>query len=200
MLDGDGRGLRNRVPSVTVVRSEGVESSRAAILDELTQMQDDLLYTEKTHFESAEHFRRIHRILGVLTTVLSTAAAATIVADLGEALAGILALLAAIMSAVLTFMSPEKSAEQHLGTGRQLGALRVKLRQAIGLDLPTSPLKDLRRLVSDLAAEKSAIDGASPGTVTEHFNSARSKIKSGLFDKDSLESLPPGSEDDSSKM
>ena len=200
MLDRDGRGLWNRVTSVTVVRSEGVESSRTAIRDELTQMQDDLLYTEKTHFASAEHFRRIHRILGVITTVLSTAAAATIVADLGEALAGILALLAAIMSAVLTFMSPEKSAEQHLGAGRQLGALRVKLRQAVGLDLPTLPLQDLRKLVSDLAAEKSAIDGASPGTVTKHFNSARSRIKSGLFEKDSLEPFPSGSGDDSSKM
>jgi hypothetical protein len=182
-----------------VVRSEGFESSRAAIRDELTQMQDDLLYTEKTHFAAAEHYRRIHRILGVITTALSTAAAATIVADLGEALAGILALLAAIMSAVLTFMSPEKSAEQHLSAGRQLGALRVELRQAIGLDLPALPLKDLRRLVSDLAAKKSAIDGASPGTTSKHFNNARSKIKSGLFDKDSLESLSSGSEDNGPK-
>ena len=163
-------------------------------------MQDDLLYTEKTHFASAEHYRRIHRALGIITTVLSTAAAATIVTDLEEALAGILALLAAIMSAVLTFMSPEKSAEQHLSAGRQLGALRVKLRQAIGLDLPTLPLKDLRRLVGDLAAEKFAIDGASPGTTTKHFNSARSKIKSGLFDKDSVEALPPDSGDNSSNV
>ncbi|MEV6632316.1 DUF4231 domain-containing protein [Actinoplanes sp. NPDC051470] len=155
-------------------------------------MQDDLLYTEKTHFASAEHYRRIHRILGIITTVLSTAAAATIVADLGKALAGILALLAAIMSAVLTFMSPEKSAEQHLGAGRQLGALRVRLRQVIGLDLPTLPLKELRRSISDLAAEKAAIDGASPGTSSKHFGSARKKIKSGLFDKDSVESPPPG--------
>ena len=179
----------------SVVRGGDSESSKAAIREELLQMQDDLMYTEKTHFASAEYYRGIHRTLGIITTVLSTAAAATIVTKLGEALAGVLSLFAAIMAAVLTFMSPEKSAEQHLSAGRQLGALRVKLRQVIALDLATLPVRDLRRLASDLAAEKAAIDGASPGTTARHFATARGRIKGGLFERDRPEPLPRESQD-----
>jgi hypothetical protein len=170
--------------------------ARTAIREELLQMQDDLLYTEKTHFAAAEHFRRIHRTLGIVTTVMSTAAAATIVADLGEAPAGILALLAAILTAVMTFMAPEKSAEQHLGAGRQLGSLRVRLRQVIHLDLPALPVGELRQVVKDLTTEKVAIDGASPGTVAKHFNAARSTIKAGIFDRDRPDGSPRAAEID----
>ena len=64
-------------------------------------------------------------------------------AALSKVAAGLLALGAAIASGVLTFMKPERTAEQHLAAGRQLAALRVRARQALNLDLPAlSPDKD----------------------------------------------------------
>jgi hypothetical protein len=158
---------------------------------ELLQLQDDIMYTEKTHLASAERYQRVHWLLGVAATVTSTAAAATIVTNSSQALAGVLALVAAILAAVLTFMAPEKRAEQHLGAGRQLGALRVRVRQALNLDIPRSSYEDIRKVLTDVAMEKAAMDAASPGTTERNFDVARRKIKGGIFRRDE----PPAGND-----
>jgi conjugal transfer/entry exclusion protein len=167
-----------------MVEESGLPDWRKDARAELLQLQEDVFYTEKTHLASAEQYQRVHWFLGVAATATSTAAAATIVTNLSETLAGLLTLVAAILAAVLTFMAPEKRAEQHLGAGRQLGALRVRLRQALNLDIPRSPYADIRKVLTDVATEKAAIDAASPGTTERHFDVARRKIKGGVFKLD----------------
>lgn len=157
---------------------------RDAARDEILQLIDDMLYTEKTHLASAERLHRAHRTWGLVATVLSTAAAATIVAQWSASVAGILALGAAIVSGVLTFMKPETAAEQHLSAGRQLGALRVRTRQLLQLDLTRLPVKELRKAITEVEREKATIDAAAPGTTAKNFTVARNRIQSGIFDRD----------------
>jgi hypothetical protein len=106
------------------------------------------------------------------------------VASVSKVVAGILALAAAIVSGVLTFMKPDRSAEQHLAAGRQLAALRVRARQVLNLDLPGLAPDELREVITDITAKKAAIDEAAPGTWGRDYNVARNKITQGVFDRD----------------
>ena len=135
---------------------------RACAREELLQLGDDLLYTEKTHFAAAETLHKFNRIFGLAATMLSTAAAGAIVADLSKVAAGLLALVAAIISGSLTFVKPEQLAAQHLATGRQLGALRVRARHVLTLDLARLPVRDLRKTLAEMVEEKAAIESSSP--------------------------------------
>ncbi len=157
---------------------------RAAAGEELRQLIDDMLHTEKTHMAAAERLQRLHQWLGIAATMLATGAAATIVAALSKIAAGLLALGAAIVSGVLTFMKPERAAEQHLAAGRQLATLRVHARQVLNLDLPVLGFEAVREAIDDIATKKAAIDDAAPGTQNRDYTAARNKITKGTFDRD----------------
>ena len=130
----------DELPVADVVTSDSA-AWREAADEELRQLIDDMLHTEKTHLAAAERLQGLHLWLGIAATVMATGAAATIVAALSEVAAGLLALGAAIVSGVLTFMKPERIAEQHLAAGRQLAALRVQARQVLNLDLPSARIR-----------------------------------------------------------
>jgi hypothetical protein len=164
---------------------------REAADEELRQMIDDMLHTEKTHLAAAERFQGVHQVLGLASTLLATAAAATIVASFSKVAAGILALLAAIVSGVLTFTKPERTAEQHLVAGRQLNSLRVHARQALNLDLPYANPAALRKTIEEIAKRKATIDDGAPGTRARDYNVARDKITKGTFDRDRPSQAPP---------
>jgi hypothetical protein len=65
---------------------------REAAAEELRQLIDDILHTEKTHLAATERLQGLHQWLGIAATVLAAGAAATIVAALSRAAAGLLAL------------------------------------------------------------------------------------------------------------
>jgi hypothetical protein len=157
---------------------------RQAASEELRQLIDDMLHTEKTHMAAAERLQRLHLRLGIAATVLATGAAATIVAALSKVAAGLLALGAAIVSGVLTFMKPERAAEQHLAAGRQLATLRVHARQVLNLDLPEGSVEVIRKEIDNIAAKKAGVDQAAPGTAGRDYAVARDKITKGVFDRD----------------
>ncbi|GIG03286.1 SLATT domain-containing protein [Catellatospora citrea] len=152
--------------------------------EEIRQLVDDMLYTEKTHLSAAERLQYVHRALGLSATISASASAATIVGDLVAWVPGTLALIAAISSAVLTFVKPEQLSEQHLSAGRQLNALRVQARQLLSLDLPRLPFKDVRRAIADIATKKATVDTAAPATNGKNFKIASQRIKSGVYVRD----------------
>jgi len=135
------------------------------------------MYTEKAHFSTANLYSRVHVWVGILATVAAAVAAATVVGKASP-------VVAALASAVNTFLKPQDAELKHLATGRQLGALRVRLRQAIALDLDPNgalPPAELRGIASTFVAEKAKIGADSPGTSNRAFRAARKKIDAGHF-------------------
>jgi len=157
---------------------------REAAREELRQVIDDLLHTEKTHMAAAERLGKVHRRLGLISTALATLGGATILADQSELAAGLLTLGAALGSGVLTFMTPDKVAEQHLGAGRQLGALRVRARHILNLDTNRLDVDALRGAVDAIAEDKAKIDATAPGTEAKDYKVARNRIMAGTFERD----------------
>jgi hypothetical protein len=157
---------------------------REAVREELKQLIDDLLHTEKTHMAAAERLGKVHRRVGLTATALATAGAATVLAEKSSLAAGLLALGAALASGVLTFMKPDKAAEQHLGAGRQLGSLRIRARHALNLDVDRLTEQEIREVLRALSDEKAAIDASAPGTEAKDYAVARQRIVAGTFDRD----------------
>jgi hypothetical protein len=152
---------------------------------ELARIEEDLLYTEKSHFAAAESMGMLHLGLGLTTTLCSASAATSLLAQAPTWVAGVLALVAAITSGVLTFVKPEKRASEHLQAGRALGRLRVSSRQARLVELaarePAVAEVWVARL-GDLATQKADIEGASPATSGWMFRAAQRKIQRGDFE------------------
>lgn len=157
---------------------------RSAIRGELEQMEDDLHYTERTHFEMEKSYRSWHTRGGMAAAALAAVAGATVITESSPFLAGLTALCASVISAVMTFKKPERAAEQHLTAGRQLSDIRTRLRHTKNVDLDRSEYEPMREALEELRAEKSVVDQASPGTSDRHFKRARKQIQAGLYEKD----------------
>jgi hypothetical protein len=155
-----------------------------AVKQELAALEEDLLWTEKAHFAAAGTLARVNFWVGVVATIAASVAAATVLADATPVVTGVAALIAAIASGLLTFLKPTEAEGHHLDAGRRLGALRVRVRQALRLDLLT-PLdvepRELRELVLGFATEKAEIDTDAPATSGRTFSTARKKIEAGHF-------------------
>lgn len=154
--------------------------------NELSRLEEDLLYTEKTHFAAAEGLGGVHLGLGLVATLASAATATTLLGDAPTWLSGVLALVATLASGVLTFLKPEKRSSQHLQSGRALGRLRVRIRQAKFIELPiqkasTGPAAWVS-VLKELADLKAEIEGAAPATSGWMLRWARRKIARGDFE------------------
>jgi hypothetical protein len=158
-----------------------MDDLRTSIATELARLRDDTYYTEKAHFAAAAEWGSARTAIGVITTLAGAASTATIIAHQLPALAAVFAVAATIGGAVQTFLRPGDRTDAALKAGRELGAVRVQLRQTELLQLPATEDGDLNRLVtvaSELAAQKAEIDSRSPGVSNRHYNKAKKRIES----------------------
>lgn len=161
------------------------EPFRNRVAQELGVIEQDILWTEKAHFAAATAYSRTHLLLGLTSTIAAACAAASVVAQAAPVVSSSAALIAAVSSAVLTFVNPQDSEVRHLSAARELGALRVRARQVISLDLRSDAIEEVsswRSIVDSLSEQKAKIDAASPGTSNRAFAAARKRIISGTFD------------------
>jgi hypothetical protein len=155
-----------------------------ALRAELAHLTSDLLHTEKGHFAAAQKHLRVHRLLGLVATVAGALAAAAVVSDSRPTVAALLALLATVSSGVITFVTPQEKAQQHLDAGRDLGALRVQVRQTLDLDLLSGTpdaLAAARQAAADYAARKAAVDRAAPAITDAAYREGKARIDAGEF-------------------
>lgn len=163
-----------------------VTDFRGSLVDELTRLETDLLYAEKAHFCAAEHFKVLHFLFGGLAAVAAAATAAD-VANGDSPWATALPLVAAVAATIVTFVKPLATAERHVVSGRQLGALRIRLRQVRDLDgRDDSGVADsvLRDQIKELTEEKESLHVDAPTTGPLAFRRAQRKVKKGHFSYD----------------
>lgn len=156
---------------------------RDTLLVELNKLETDLLYTEKAHFCAAEHFKAIHFLFGGLAAA-SAAATAADIANSDNPWATLLPLIAAVAAAIVTFVKPLATAERHVVCGRQLGALRTRVRQIRdleGRDDSGVPDSVLRERIAELSDDKTLLHVDAPTTGPLAFWRAQRKAKKGHF-------------------
>lgn len=163
-----------------------MSSYREGLKDELSKLATDLLYTEKAHFCAGEHFKVLHFMFGGLAAIAAAATAAD-VANSDDPWATALPLIAAVAAAVVTFVKPLATAERHVACGRQLGALRTRVRQVRDLDgRADSGAADsaLREQITAISKAKDALHVDAPTTGPLAFWRAQRKVQKGHFTYD----------------
>lgn len=159
---------------------------RGNLVDELNKLEIDLLYTEKAHFCAAEHFKLQHFLFGGVAAVAAAATAADF-ANSDSPWATALPLIAAVAAAVVTFVKPLATAERHVVCGRQLAALKARVRQVRDLDgRDDSGVADstLREQITELTRNKADLHVDAPTTGPLAFWRAQQKVKKGHFSYD----------------
>jgi hypothetical protein len=149
---------------------------------ELGRLEEDLQYTEKSHFISERWLRRWHGVLGIVATVASAIAAASVFGE-NKWVTGIAALIATVAAGIQTFAKPGEHADRHLAAGKELNVLRVQARQAkeLRLNQPDASVQQAQAEVEAVTTRKAEIDRVSPGLSEASFRAAKRKIDKGHF-------------------
>jgi len=149
---------------------------------ELQELINDTFWTEKGHFALASWWRGAHLAIGVTATVGSAVAGAAVIARANPVVPGLAALIATVAGGLLTFLKPVERSDPHLKCGRQLGALRVEMRQTLNLDLPAGAGSNgLREKIAELAAKKARVDETAPHIADVAMWWVNRRMKGGAF-------------------
>ena len=152
-----------------------VEALRA----ESKRIEEDTLYSARSHFEAAAMWSRAHYRIGVPTAMLAAIAGGSAIADRGL-LAGIIGLAVTAMSAVGVFLNPSDRANQHHSAGTRFNEIRNQSRvyREIELLSATDALSLVER-AKTLSAQRDELNKASPQIPRWAFERARRSIEDG---------------------
>lgn len=156
--------------------------TKAALLDEARRLAVDVLYSEKGHFAAASAWRSRNYWLGVPAALIGAAAGATILASAPPVFAGLLALTGAAITALMTFLNPSERAAQHQRAGVAYSKLRRTIRQFAQIDVGTMDADALRKRLTELTDEVSAVQGDALAIPAHAYAKAMAAIQSGSAD------------------
>lgn len=122
--------------------------------------------SQQIHYECANHFGRLHLLLGIPTVILSTLAGTAVLASLAreaganeKITVGLISILAAALASLQTFLSLSKRSDSHRVTGAKYAAVRRHLEE-----LKTHPpdANDLRQVVTEVRRSMDALAETAP--------------------------------------
>lgn len=156
--------------------------TKVAVLDEARRLAVDMLYSEKGHFAAASAWRSRNYWLGIPAALIGAAAGATILASAPPVVAGLLALTGAAITALMTFLNPSERAAQHQRAGVAYSKLRRTIRQFAQIDVGTMDADALRKRLTELTDEISAVQGDALAIPARAYAKAIAAIQSGSAD------------------
>lgn len=163
----------------------------AALSSEAAELEYQALVNERSHFEAAEYWQRIHFRLGILVAILSVSTAGSLAGYFGDdqtgwpqwlrPATGILGLTLAMLTAVSSFVDPKGHREKHLAAGKRYSAFRTDVRQFRILEVREGAFdaKLIARL-KELAARHAEIHGEAPSVRDDWHASCRAKLASNV--------------------
>ena len=106
---------------------------------ESTRIEEDCLYSGKSHFYAGQRWTSLHLWIGIPAAVLAAIAGASALSDFAyhSTVAGTLSILVAALTAVATFVNPSERAITHKNAGNKYNSLRNRARVFRSVELPT---------------------------------------------------------------
>ncbi|MEW6246599.1 MAG: SLATT domain-containing protein [Nitrospirota bacterium] len=146
---------------------------------EASRIEEDALYSAKSHFEAGRAWGNVHLGLGIPTVVIAAITSASAFKEEIVA-AGVLAIAASVLSAIPTFLNPSKRSQLHHQAGAKYNSLRNRIRMFRDLD-PKSEAgeTDLLKLLKSLAQERDDLNLSSPQIRRFAYKRAHCGIESG---------------------
>lgn len=151
-----------------------------AIQKEAARLDEDALYSEKSHFSVGTVWKRIHYVLGIPACVLAALAGVSKGTSLAEFVPA-LAIASSALTGLLTFLAPDRSAAQHIAAGKAYSELRGRLRRFISIYAQPGgqSVVALAKQLEELAVRKVEIQRTSPHTGGLAYRMAKASITRG---------------------
>ncbi|MFC5219797.1 SLATT domain-containing protein [Streptomyces coerulescens] len=128
---------------------------RAAIADELRRLEESAMYSAQMQFETAKHWRGVHLMLGIPTSLLAAVAGTTVLVEsTGRVAAGVLALVSAGLSAVMTTVNAPQRMTHATACANAYLEVQTAARQTRTVDLPVLPVDEVRAVLTELTARR----------------------------------------------
>lgn len=150
---------------------------------ECLRIEEDSVFSAKSHFEAASFWRKTHLWIGVPSAVL--AGVVSVSAFKEQALvAGALSILVAAFGAVATFLNPSGKASEHHSAGNSYLALRNRSRRFRSIELGSLDIEDIKERVLSLGQQKDELSASTPEIPEWAFKKARKNIEDGQTEYD----------------
>ncbi len=147
--------------------------------------------SQQIHYECANHFGRMHLVLGIPTVILSTLAGTAVFASLakdahGQIIVGLTSILVAVLAGLQTFLSLSKRSDGHRITAAKYAAVRRLLEE-----LKTHPpdASNLRQAVTEVRKSMDALAETAPEVPARIKWRVDARVKAKGFD--GIFKLPP---------
>ena len=106
-----------------------ISRTKEEVIKEAQRIEEATLFSAKEHFAAAHFWSACHLYLGLPTSILAAAAAASAFLKTDKNIwAGLISTVVAAVSAVSTFLNPNAKAATHLKAGNNYDALHNKAR------------------------------------------------------------------------
>jgi len=152
------------------------------IRKESARIEEDCLYSSKSHFYAGQRWTNVHLWLGIPAAILAAIAGASALSEFQShnMVAGILSIVVAALIAVATFVNPNERAITHKNAGNKYNSLRNRARIFYAIELPVEndPNKSAEKLKS-LDDQRSKLNEESPQIPKWAFKKARTGIEDG---------------------
>lgn len=157
----------------------GEQAKIAALCREAERLEEDALYSSKSHFNAENTWVRRHYWLGVPATIIGAIAGAALVKSQPE-WASALTLLASLLTGLMTFLKPNERAAIHRAAAGQFLALRNEARFFREIELlDTAKLDNLPERLKALSSARNELNQKSPSIPRSAFVAARKGIEEG---------------------
>ena len=162
------------------------ETSTLALKEELRKeagrIQEDTLYTAKSHFIYSEFWGKMHLYIGLPTAIIAAIAGVSALKDMST-LAGVLAILVAALSALSTFLNTKNRQIEHSICGNRYLELRNCSRIFAEIEiLSDKDINELKDALIELAQRRDSLNIASPQPPKWAYKQACAGIANGEAD------------------
>lgn len=153
---------------------------RVAIADELRRLEESAMYSAQMQFETAKHWRSVHLMMGVPTSLLAAVAGTTaLVESTGRIAAGILALVSAGLSAIMTTVNASQRMTHATTCANAYLEVQTAARQTRTVDLPQLPAGEARAVLAELTARRDEQNRAADPPSRRAYRRAQANIGRG---------------------
>ncbi|MEU2747197.1 SLATT domain-containing protein [Streptomyces collinus] len=158
----------------------GAQARRAAIADELRRLEESAMYSAQMQFEAAKHWRGVHLMMGIPTSLLAAVAGTTaLVESTGRIAAGILALASAGLSAIMTTVNAPQRVSHATMCANAYLEVQTAARQTRTVDLAGLPVDEARAVLAELTSRRDEQNRAADPPGRRAYRRAQTNIGSG---------------------
>lgn len=152
------------------------------IVKEAKRIEENCLYTSRSHFVMAHLWTNFHLWIGVPTIILAAIAGAIAFAQFPghNIIAGFLAIIIAILTGITTFLNPKERANIHLTAGNNYDSLLSRVRIFRTIDCwRENPEELLANRLRDFSEQRDRLNRDSPQPLKWAYKKAKKGIEEG---------------------